>query len=588
VATKKCGVPEMLDFFPLAAKPYPSQEKILEVLKEGLASNKKFLLLRAPTGLGKSAVALTAALFYRSLNKTSHLLVSRRFLQQQYLDEFKRLGLANLWGKSHYPCPRARELGDSLASAVDCLALKEPRPATYIARHCAGGACPYLSAKETAAESAITMNNYESFLAHSQYSGLLKARDLMIIDEAHALEDRLANFASLTIPLRGLLDAEAAAAMPKTSSGAKYLAWLTTSLLRCTENNVKSWAKTAGLRPGDDVWKLAREAEESVGADLDSGGAASAHTRLGRAAKLHKRVSRLARALSDAPRNWVVYHESRRGTAVTHLKFSPVLLGDLANQYVFNFADKVLLMSATLDTGPFLTSLGISPDEVAAVIDVGSVFPIASRPLLATFCGNMSSKYRDTTLPKVAAEVEKLLSVDHATEKGCIHTHSFKNSSELHDRLPSSVRDRVIWHRPGDDLDSLVQRFYASENLWLASPSCTEGLDGKGDRIRAQILIKAPYPSLGDARVAARLALKDGPIWYASKAVSSLVQAYGRGTRGKSDYCVTYVLDTGVSRLALQTRGITPRWFADAWRKSGAGSWENIGGRWIPKVTSRG
>ena len=287
--------------------------------------------------------------------------------------------------------------------------------------------------------------------------------------------------------------------------------------------------------------------------------------------------------LTASPDNWVCYkiYKDARETKLDYIEFKPVVVGKLAHKYLFDYGVSILLISATMDSGPFLRDLGITPPEVKLFLDVPSVFPLEARPLIADFCGKMSMKHRDKTLPKVAEKVTDLITTYHPTEKGIIHTHSFKNCRDLKALLPKSLQDRVIWHLNSDtNINDLTETFFNSATKWLASPSCVEGLDGVGDRVRAQIIIKAPFPSLGDPQVVARKNKSDGYTWYCLESVNKVIQAYGRGTRNKQDFSVTYVLDSGVAGLVTKTRKYIPAWFTEAWDKASLHNWKWDGARW--------
>ena len=67
------------------------------------------------------------------------------------------------------------------------------------------------------------------------------------------------------------------------------------------------------------------------------------------------------------------------------------------------------------------------------------------------------------------------------------------------------------------------------------------GVDLPGDMSRFQIVMKLPYPSLGDKRIKAMF--EKDPKWYTMKMFTKLIQMCGRSTRTTDDYCDTYILD---------------------------------------------
>jgi Rad3-related DNA helicase len=63
------------------------------------------------------------------------------------------------------------------------------------------------------------------------------------------------------------------------------------------------------------------------------------------------------------------------------------------------------------------------------------------------------------------------------------------------------------------------------------------------DQARLQIIVKVPFPDLGDPYVQAMMD-KHGEEWYIWQAVKALEQAYGRIVRAEDDWGVTVCLDT--------------------------------------------
>ena len=95
----------------------------------------------------------------------------------------------------------------------------------------------------------------------------------------------------------------------------------------------------------------------------------------------------------------------------------------------------------------------------------------------------------------------------------------------------------------------------------LISPSVHTGLDLKGDLSRFQILVKVPYPSLGD-RWIKKKQTRDGGKWYRWQTVLKTVQAYGRSVRSKDDCAKTYLLDSSFDDFIRSNK--FPGWFLEA------------------------
>ena len=578
----------ILQSFPLVVDPYPHQREVLLELEKALADpEKKFIILRAPTGSGKSAIALTAALHTVAQGGSAHLLASHRFLQEQYQKEYANKGLRLLWGKANYPCgyaekTRFKNMDGTAVNCEQCPASR--RGKSFIREKCtsAGGTvgdlCPYTIAKREAQASKIALNNYASFLVHTEYRDTFKKRPLMIVDEAHLIADKVSSFVSVEVIVSDVLDKESRQSVPLGATAEKYLSWINRTLVPSLERKASQALVDAGYSANTPVEKV--EKDFPLGAGSHTGLRETPQMAAIRLTKLLSRTYALTEHISKAPHNWVCYeHLTKRGS-LDRLEFTPVVVGGLAHQYLFNYADKVILMSATLNHGPFLKDLAIRKSNVATYLDVPSVFPLDTRPLIADFCGSMSYKSKESTLPKVAAKVMEIMH-RHSGEKGVIHTHSFQNAALLRDLLGEDFSEKIVWHEPGQKAEDVLEEYLSEEDTWLASPSVTEGLDGKGDDVRVQIIIKAPYPSLADPKVKKRMEAKDGSAWYSVEASNRLIQAYGRGTRSPDDYSVTYLLDSGITRVINNSSKYSPSWVKRAWRYSHQNNW-----RW-DKATRR-
>ena len=65
------------------------------------------------------------------------------------------------------------------------------------------------------------------------------------------------------------------------------------------------------------------------------------------------------------------------------------------------------------------------------------------------------------------------------------------------------------------------------------------------------IIMKIPYPNLGDNLVLAKV--KIFPRWYNSETSNTVIQAIGRGNRTPTDWCTTYILDGNFGQLYQET-----------------------------------
>lgn len=79
------------------------------------------------------------------------------------------------------------------------------------------------------------------------------------------------------------------------------------------------------------------------------------------------------------------------------------------------------------------------------------------------------------------------------------------------------------------------------------SPSIFEGIDLYGNRSKFNILVKAPFPSLGDKRIF--YISRKHQRMYKLMTLEKMIQGMGRSTRFKGDQSTSYLLDQNLVKL---------------------------------------
>jgi Rad3-related DNA helicase len=97
----------------------------------------------------------------------------------------------------------------------------------------------------------------------------------------------------------------------------------------------------------------------------------------------------------------------------------------------------------------------------------------------------------------------------------------------------------------------------------FVSVAFNEGQDWKYQVCNAQILLKVPFPNLGDKRVKRRLDLGHRK-WYENQAMLEVIQAYGRAIRAEDDSARFYIVDGSFTRLLKSRWNSIPDWFKEA------------------------
>ena len=513
---------------------------------------KKFIVMQGPTGCGKSFIAKTIAnglkkpparlskivsdyrafetswdngkLVYEyaddfeNQNHGTSILTTTKALQDQYTRDFK--DIYPLKGKSSYIC----NFDDrSTADAAPCLF------SSKLKRECWDcNRCDYYESRNKSITAKISVENYSSFFHKPDH---LKYRQLIICDEASELENIIVNRFSCNIEL-GKLN-KYGFHLLFSSNRKKFLA----NLIQLQNDLEQRYMEL--LRMLEKHFDTISDAVKSE----------------------HKFISDLKRDLSLILDTWQQSEYIINKTFVFNKKYIQLIPKkvDVLAQHLFKYADKVLLMSAAfVDYKRFMRNIGVDEQDYK-YIDLPSSFDPRQSPIVfGTF--QLSKKNIDSYFPKIVKCVEEVLK-EHKNVKGLIHTQSNALTVKLKDRLKNN---RVLYRIRGDkdNIDILTEHSNSTTPTVLASPSLNFGVDLKGDAARFCIIIKCPWPDLGDVRV--REMSKNDYRWYTNKMFTTFVQQCGRCTRDENDYSVTYVIDGGgIRKLLPEYSNLLPKYFID-------------------------
>lgn len=514
----------------------PAQGEALRKIEKALKDDgKKFFVLDAETGVGKSAIAVAAAGFLNTMPtgpgllkpRGSYFLTTQKILQDQYERDFaKSRGMLSIRSSSNYACTAVKGATCAETTQKSKLSSSNPRCINH---------CVYKQKKKEFIESELGVTNYSYFLAETHFSGQLKEKRVLVIDEAHNLVSELSKFVEVLVTERFAKQA-LKIDFPGKLTQAAAIKWIqstylpkATSRLGRLQNDIK---KLIGSRT-----KLAQFEQLAMQLDL-----------------LEKHVNKLSKFISNYDsENWVFDFVPAQGKSLAKFEFKPIDVSDYAREMIFNRADKVLLMSATvISCDNFCQLLGVDPTDVG-YIKLESPFPLENRPVAYSGIGKMSSSHIDSTLPKLAQAVQMILDA-HPEEKGIIHAHSYRVVNYIMENVRSK---RLVTHDSSNRDDVLMQHVKSSEPTVLVSPSMQEGVDLKDDLSRFQVLCKVPYPYLGDKLIKKRM--HKWKWWYDYETTKTIVQSVGRSVRNENDFAVTYILDSDWERFASKSKKMLPQ-----------------------------
>ena len=532
-------------FFPFKEIRDQQREAIEFALRE-FESGKKFVIIEAGTGVGKSAIGVTIsrALSSQMDRSESHkpgayFLTTQKILQDQYLSDFggKNGNMTSLKSSSNYQCKHHKK--QSCAESQRMLRVEQDKTSKFF-RTCSFS-CTYKEAKTCFIEAPESITNFSYFFAETTYSGKLTPRDVLVIDEAHNTDAEMSKFIEVSVSERfaqTVLNLQ----MPKSlNSERAAFDWVkniyTTKLTSHLKHIETMFEQHAGLREKvKEFDALSRQIE-----------------------MLDKHLSKVNKfiELFDED-NWVLSVTEAEDQKSRRIEFKPIDISPYSEQTLFKMGRKVLMLSATiLNHRAFCESLGV-PLEQASFFSLPSPFPVENRPVLVSSIGKMSASEIDNTLPKLAEAIKQILAT-HPNEKGLIHCHSYKISNYI---MKNIKNKRLITHKSDDREDVLNQHLTSSLPSVLVTPSMTEGIDLKGDASRFQIICKVPYPYLGDKLVQKRM--RKWSWWYPLQTAKTVIQSLGRSIRSFDDFAVSYILDSDWNRFYGQNQDMFPDTFKEA------------------------
>ena len=561
------------------------EETIKKIIDFVQNSPKRYLLIQAPTGSGKSIVAYVAAHYlveqfeywqnkvnqkdhtvedineFSKQIKDAYVLTSKNLLLDQYYRDFnKHMPVAK--GRNNYICTQDRKP----CSEAICVGKSEEnrRKLSCFAN------CPYVLAKKRLFGQPVSATNFSLLLKFIK-NRTFTSKDLVIVDECQALESVLRE--EFVVQL--------------TEKSIEVVNNLKESMRQCdTSHNVYDRAyhylnRLKGNLKKIVIKDLDYDSISDVNAFLEffhtevvnlymafeyaidkfiqeecSGNddLAIQDKEIKECVKKVDFLKHLAGSiksyflLKDSV-EWVVQEHKTPKGVVTGFEIKPVTIELLTSDLFKRMAKKkVVMMSATIgDYKRFAKDIGLDPNDVE-FIDVPHTFPIENRPFVVLPICSMKYAEMEKNLPKIVDACDSILDM-YPNQKGIIHSVSFKNAIYLREHMVNA--NRILIHDTKNK-ELILKQFKESKNCVLVSPSLIEGFDFKGDLSEFQIFIKVPYMSLTDKVIKRRLELDQE--WYINNAVLQILQGVGRSVRSETDVATTFCLDSNINFLLSKYR----------------------------------
>jgi Rad3-related DNA helicase len=530
--------------FPEGYQPRDKQAYALKRIEEAFEAGKKFVIVHASTGSGKSHICKTLGnisksppdkfcryvdsyeifgeegedLMYEFESFGTYALTITKALQDQYQNTFDDTGI--LKGQSNYQCDVDQELTVDVAP---CIYVKGMKQQCWKACR-----CPYYNERNEMLKSQFSSLNYSMFFSLPEY---LQRREILVLDEGSELEEQLVSQFTCEVDFPFLMKVGVfMTSFPTQESPTKVKEWLDKLLISSgkTLESYKDWFADP-LNKKDHITFSKKKTEYSKLNNFNTS------------------LATLTTTFFDS--EYIIERVDKV------IRFIPLKV-DKLSKYLFDRADKVVILSATIiDPPSYCKSLGITDYEY---IHVESDFDPKKSPIHIMVGQKLNFQNLKSMLPKLKDQIEGILE-HHKDEKGIIHTHTQYLADYLRDNIKS---DRLLCREAGVRNEELLEIHESSdEPTVLVSPSMTYGVDLKGDLGKFQILMKAPWLPTKDVRV--EKLMKIDKNWYANAMLKTLVQACGRGVRSEDDECETYILDGGIYDAIARNKSKLPKYFLD-------------------------
>ena len=448
---------------------------------------------------------------------------------------------------------------------------------------CLGPVCPFhddcfpAAAREAAARADVVVTNHAMLgVVVAGNLGVLPEHDLLVVDEAHALADRVRSQGAASLSASAV--ARVAATARKHASAVvsdleaagqglqAALAALPDGRLSAGPPPALAEALAALDGAARGVLTGVRQAAGAKGGGADAGGAALARTAV---SDLVDVVERMTSDSVAQHRDVAWVERPRMGTEPPRLTLAPIdVAGPVADAL---FDERVaVLTSATLALGggfePMARDLGLT---LAAAswegVDVGTPFDYARQGILYTPV-HLARPGRGIS----EAALDEVLALTEASRGGMLGLFSSRRAAEEAAGVLRGATDLTVYAQGEDQLPALVEAFAADEDSCLVGTlSLWQGVDVPGRTCRLVIIDRIPFPRPDDPVSQARseaVAAAGGNGFMsvaATHAALLLAQGAGRLIRRAEDRGVVAVLDPRLRTArygAFLARSMPPLW----------------------------
>jgi len=506
------------------------------------------VVIDAPTGTGKSIVAMASSLVLSRMNKTGYMVTSDLSLQDQYESDFYKMRLRwpSLKGVDNYTC----DVNQQVFSLGDCK-LKGMGYEQASKLHCYGG-CEYLQTRKRAIESSVCLLNYSYWLLQRNYVAdkmlgesrnvPFDKRDFVFFDEAHKVDELVQNHFTPRID-ETIVDRIHQTNLFLSRYSLPASRYTKASIQRMVTDIRQSRTNKEAFEPIKELErvlfnyvKISKSVKKSAKQMFGDGSVPKdwqkAFTNFERLKDVRCKCQDYIDIIEDVGLEKMVINHKREETQVQCIEERHMI-----KKFLHDKAGFKVFMSATIgDPSAYMKIMGI---ENANFIRLGNAFNYDKSPIIFVNRHKLSYKEKEASLPEVVKLLDQIIS-KHTGQRGIVHCGSYEFLNYI--KGNSKHTFRFVDYENSKEKSGALEVFKNKDGAVLLGPSLLEGLDLKDDTSRFQIFFKVPYPSLGDPLIKAKM--NNSTDWYDWKTGVSILQGVGRSVRSKDDWAVTYILDS--------------------------------------------
>ena len=426
---------------------------------------------------------------------------------------------------------------------------------------CLGSNCPLYTecfaelARNNAAEADIVVTNH-ALLAIDAFgeNTVLPEHDVIIIDEAHELKDRVTN--ALSGQINTSMLAAATSSVRKHTIVQDGVVALLDSAAAALERAQSGVGEGLIMNMSEALSLALAQIRDSTRQIINDIGGKTEESDAGRqmAKARCQEIFELAERFCSPGKNDVVWlsRSTFRERETTNLVVAPLSVAGTMRSGIFE-ESTVVATSATLSLGgnfdAVAASLGLfGPDAPKwDSLDVGSPFDYGKQSILYV-AAHLPRPGRSGLSEQALDELEALVTASKGGALGLFSSRAAANAAAEHLR---TKLDLPILLQGDDGLPSLVSQFTADDQACLfGTMSLWQGVDVPGRTNRLVIIDRLPFPRPDDPLMQARSRDADDRGVNGFMAVSAthaalrLAQGAGRLIRSTSDRGVVAVLDS--------------------------------------------